>query len=139
MAEWGWEEYGDLDEADSGKDQALDPEMQAILRDLRQLFPFWLITYSPQLAAWVAKSQFGTICENSATLVQIALTRIEQPRVEQAAIRETLFNRSMRAVCSPEASQPPSGLLAHGPRQCGPCAFYVSLGSDAFCAGEMRR
>lgn len=80
MAEWGWEEYGDLDEADSGKDQALDPEMQAILRDLRQLFPFWLITYSPQLAAWVAKSQFGTICENSATLVQIALTRIEQPR-----------------------------------------------------------
>ena len=80
VAEWGWEEYGDLDEADGGKDQALDPEMQTILRDLRQLFPFWLITYSPQLGAWVAKSQYGTICENSATFVRIALARIEQRR-----------------------------------------------------------
>jgi hypothetical protein len=67
-----------------GDDRAAVPdiETQIILRELRQRFPSWRITYSPQLGAWVAKSRYGTFCENSMTLVCIALTRIEQRMID---------------------------------------------------------
>ena len=69
----------DWNETDDG---GLDAETRIILSELRQLFPDWTITYSPQTRVWVAQTSHATICENSMVLVCIALTRIEQKRKE---------------------------------------------------------
>jgi hypothetical protein len=59
-------------------DEVLDAETHIILCELRQLFPLWRITYSPQLRVWVAKSKRGTLCQSSMVLMCIVLMRIER-------------------------------------------------------------
>ena len=45
---------------------------------LRDAFPRWDISYSPQSRAWIARGQTGTICVNSAALLWVALMLIER-------------------------------------------------------------
>lgn len=57
-----------------------------ILLMLRSAFPLWKVTYSPELRAWTAQTPDGTICENSAALLCIALTLIERKQREASSM-----------------------------------------------------
>ena len=57
-----------------------------LLTGLRDTFPQWAISYSPQTCAWTARNGSGTICQNSPALLCIALARIER-RQRQARHR----------------------------------------------------
>jgi hypothetical protein len=64
--------------AEQDGDAALDPETRIILRELRELFPYWEITYSAELGIWRAKSKDGSFGEPSIALVWVALAQMER-------------------------------------------------------------
>ena len=75
------DEAEDMDEDEGpGQDEAPgeDRERLELLMRLRDAFPHWVISYSPQTRAWIARKDGATICENSAALLCIALTLIER-------------------------------------------------------------
>lgn len=59
-------------------DALLGPETRMILAELRQLFPYWEISYSAELGTWMARSTYGSFCEHSIALVWVALARMER-------------------------------------------------------------
>lgn len=69
----GPEEAGEQD-----SDEAFGPGTHLILLKLRQLFPYWCITYSSELETWIATSEQGSFCEHSIALVWVALARMER-------------------------------------------------------------
>jgi excisionase family DNA binding protein len=65
---------GALEEAKAAADEI----RPTILRALRNIFPFWDITYAPQIRAWLARREGKAVCENSPELLVTALALIEQ-------------------------------------------------------------
>lgn len=64
--------------AERDGDDALEPETRIILRELRELFPYWEISYSAELGIWRAKSKHGSFGEPSIALVWVVLSQMER-------------------------------------------------------------
>jgi len=54
-----------------------DDASRFILAALRHAFPTWIITYSDQMHAWIARTRTKTLCENSPVLLCAALLLIQ--------------------------------------------------------------
>ena len=66
----------DLDELDEDSGTVRDPETRLILAELRQLFPYWQVSYSAELRTWRAKSRYGAFCKPTIALVWVGLARM---------------------------------------------------------------
>ena len=58
-------------------DDLPDEDAQFLLAALRHAFPLWVITYSGQMHAWLARTRKKIICENSPVLLCAALLLIQ--------------------------------------------------------------
>ena len=58
-------------------DELPDEDAQFLLAALRHAFPLWVITYSGQMHAWLARTRKKIICENSPVLLCAALLMLQ--------------------------------------------------------------
>ena len=54
-----------------------DEESRFLLAALRHAFPLWIIAYSAQMHAWIARTRKKTLCENSPVLLCAALLLLQ--------------------------------------------------------------
>ncbi|MGD0041339.1 MAG: hypothetical protein ABSE84_13115, partial [Isosphaeraceae bacterium] len=58
-------------------DDPPDEDARFLLAALRHAFPAWIITYSAQMHAWIARTRKKTLCENSPVLLCAALLMLQ--------------------------------------------------------------